>query len=78
MHNLVNGVINDYGFSDILRLSKGSDRIFTHFNKQYGTASRLDFFLIYDNLVNFPVCTTDVSHGYNSDNSYISLTIQGS
>ena len=52
--------------------------MYTRFNKQYKTASRLDFFLIDDNLVNLPVCKTDISHGYNSDHSYVSLTIQGS
>ena len=55
-----------------------NDRIFTHFNKQHGTASRLDFFLIDDDLVNFPICTSDISHGYISDHSYVSLNIQGS
>ena len=28
--------------------------------------------------MNLPVCKTDISHGYNSDHSYVSLTIQGS
>ena len=41
-------------------------------------ASRLYFFLIDDDLVNFPECSTEVSHGYKSDHSYISLNIQGS
>ena len=40
-------------------------------------SSRLDFFLIDDNLVNFPICSADVSHCYNSDHSYIALNIQG-
>ena len=75
---LINNMLTDYGLSDILRLTNGNEKIFTHFNKKYGTASRLDFFLIDDNLVNFPVCTSSVSHGYNSDHSYVSLNIQGS
>ena len=66
-------MMNDYGFSDIFRLCRGNDRVYTHFNKQYKTSSRLDFFLVDDNLVNFPVCTADISHGYSSDHSYISL-----
>ena len=76
--NYINGIINDYGLCDIYRLTRGEERMYTHFNKQYKTASKLDFFLIDDNLVNLPVCKTDISHGYNSDYSYISLTIQGS
>ena len=76
--NYINGIINDYGLCDIYRLTRGEERMYTHFNKQYKTASRLDFFLIDDNLVNHPVCKTDISHGYNSDHSYVSLTIQGS
>ena len=76
--SFINTVINDYGLCDIFRLSRGNERLYTHFNKKYKTAARLDFFLIDDNLYNFPVCTTDISHGFNSDHSYISLNIQGS
>ncbi len=68
----------DYGFSDIFRLCRGNDRVYTHFNKQHKTRTRLDFFIIDDNLVNFPVCETDISHGFNSDHSYVSLNLQGS
>ena len=74
----INNIVSDYGLSDIFRLTHGSDRVYTNFNKTYGTASRLDFFLVDDNLVNFPVCSADASHGYKSDHSYISLNIQGS
>ena len=76
--NFLNDMISDYGFSDVFRLCRGNDRVYTHFNKQQKTSSRFDFFLIDDNLVNFPICSADVSHGYNSDHSYISLNIQGS
>ena len=76
--NFLNDMISDYGFSDVFRLCRGNDRVYTHCNKQHKTSSRLDFFLIDDNLVNFPICSADVSHGYNSDHSYISLNIQGS
>ena len=76
--NYINGITNDYGLCDIYRLTRGKKRMYTHFNKQYKTASRLDFFLIDDNLVNLPVCKTDISHGYNSDHRYVLLTIQGS
>ena len=70
--NYINGIINDNG------LTRGEERMYTQFNKQYKTASRLNFFLIDGNLVNLPVCKTDIIHGYNSDHSYVSLTIQGS
>ena len=77
-HEFINNIVSDYGLSDVFRLTHGSDRVYTHFNKTYGTASRLDFFLVDDNLVNFPVCSAEASHGYKSDHSYISLNIQGS
>ena len=64
--------ISGYGFSDVFRLCRGNDRVYTHFNKQHKTSSRLDLFLIDDNLVNFPICSADVSHGYNSDHSLTS------
>ena len=74
----INNIMADYGLCDIFRLSRSNDRVYTHFNKQHKTRTRLDFFIIDDNLVNFPVCETDISHGFNSDHSYISLNLQGS
>ena len=71
-------MIGEYGLCDIFRLSRGIERVFTHFNKTYKTASRLDFFLIYDNLPNFPVCEINISHDFSTDHSYISLNLQGS
>ena len=68
--NYINTMISDYGLCDIFRLSRGDERVYTHFNKTYKTASRLDFFLIDDHLSNFPVCNTKISHGYNTDHSY--------
>ena len=59
-------------------INRGSDRVYSHINKQHKTRTRLDFFLIDDNLVNFPVCYSEISHGFSSDHSYVSLTIQGS
>ena len=76
--NFINTMISDYGLCDIFRLLGGDERTYTHFNKKYKTASRLDFFSIDENLANFPVCHTDISHSYNSDHSYVSLNIQGS
>ena len=74
----INNMIVEYGLCNIFRLSKGNERDFTHFNKTYKTASRLDFFLIDDNLPNFPGCETNISHGFSTDHSYISLNLQGS
>ena len=69
--------MGDWGFSDIFRLDNPDARIYTHFDKQHKTHTRLDFFLVDDDLVNLPVCSSNVSHGFNSDHSYVSLTLQG-
>ena len=74
----LNNIISEYGLSDIFRLNNGDDRVYTHFNKQHKTRTRLDFFLIDDNLVNFPVCHSQITHGFSSDHSYVTLTIEGS
>ena len=71
-------VISDYGLSDVFRVNNATSKLFTHFNKQYKTATRLDFFLIDDTLINFPRCEASISHGFMSDHSYISIDIQGS
>ena len=71
--NYINTMISDYGLCDIFCLSRVDDRVYTHFNKTYKTASRLDLFLIDDHLSNSPVCNTKISHGYNTDHIYISL-----
>ena len=42
----INNIVSDYGMSDIFRLAHGNDRVYTHFNETYNTASRLDFFLV--------------------------------
>ena len=55
--NYINTMISDYGLCDIFRLSRGDERVYTHFNKTYKTASRLDFFLIDDHLSNFQYVT---------------------
>ena len=74
----LNHMISNYGICDVFRVTRGSEKLFTHFNKKCKTATRLDFFLIDDNLINFPICTTNISHGFMSDHSYISIDIQGS
>ena len=76
--NLLNNIMGDWGFSDIYRVNNPDARIYTHFDKQHSTHTRLDFFLIDDKLVNLPVCSSNISHGFNSDHSYVSLTLQSS
>lgn len=76
--HFLNSFMHEHGFSDVFRLTHRSDKVYTHFNKKCKTASRLDFFIIEDRLVNFPTCNATVSHGFRSDHSYITLNIQGS
>ena len=75
--NTLTTIMGDWGFSDVFRLNNPDARIYTHFDKQHRTHTRLDFFLVDDNLINLPVCTSNVSHGFSSDHSYVSLTLQG-
>ncbi len=75
--SLLNNFIAEWGLSHIFRLQYGSRQLFTHVDKQHKTQTRLDFFLVDDRLVNFPVCQTNISHGFKSDHSYVSLKIQG-
>ena len=65
------------GRADVFRLNSPEAHIFTHFDKQHNTQNRLDFFLVDDNLVNLPICCSNITHGFNSDHSYVSLTLQG-
>ena len=76
--NFLNMITSEYSLSDVLRVTKGDLRMFTHFNKQHKTATRLDFFLVDDRLINFPQCNTSITHGFKSDHSYISLHLMGS
>ena len=73
----LNNIMGDWGYSDVFRLNNPDARIFTHFDKQHSTYTRLDFFLVDDNLVNLPICCSNISHGFNSDHSYVSLTLKG-
>ena len=73
----LNEIVTDYGLNDVYRLLRGNERLYTHFNRTSKTNSRLDFFLIDDALVNFPVCNPEISHGYLSDHSYITLHLRG-
>ena len=73
----LNNIMGDWGYTDVFRLNNPDARIFTHFDKQHSTYTRLDFFLVDDKLVNLPICISNISHGFNSDHSYVSLTLQG-
>ena len=42
--SLLNSIMGDWGFSDVFRLNNPDSRIFTHFDKQHKTHTRLDFF----------------------------------
>ena len=75
--NLLNNIMGDWGFSDVYRINNPEAQIYTHFDKQHKTHSRLDFFLIDDKLINLAVCSSNISYGFNSDHSYVSLTLQG-
>ena len=74
---LLNNIMGDWGFSDVFRLNNPAARLYTHFDKQHSTHTRLDFFLVDDKLVNLPVCSSNISHGFSSDHSYVSLNLQG-
>ena len=74
----LNRICSEWGLSDVFRLNNPDTRLFTHFDKQFKTSTRLDYFLVDDRLVNFPTCISNISHGFSSDHSYISLTIGGS
>ena len=74
---LLNNIMGDWGFSDVFRLNNPAARLYTHFDKQHSTHTRLDFFLVDDKLINLPVCSSNISHGFSSDHSYVSLNLQG-
>ena len=77
--NLVNNMISDYGLSDIFHLAV---RIGYSLKLINSMEQQLAFTFLFinrsDNLVNFPICTSDIGLDYSSDHSYVSLNIQGS
>ncbi len=77
MKIIYNNIMSDWGFSDIFRIQHSNLKLFTHVDKQHNTQTRLDFFLIDDKLVNYPVCDSSISHGFKSDHSYVSLKLKG-
>ena len=43
--NYINTMISDYGLCDIFRLSRGDERIYTHFNKNVQNGLKARFLL---------------------------------
>ena len=76
--HLLNTAMSELGLHDPLRLHNETERKYTHFNKKCKTASRLDFFLVDNNVINLPLCTRSISHGFRSDHSFVELKIKGS
>lgn len=74
---LLNTAMNELGLHDPFRLQNPNLCLYTHVNKRCKTQTRLDFFLVDNNVVNFPVCTSTISHGFRSDHSYVQLKLQG-
>ena len=75
--SLLNNILTDWGFCDVFRINNPDARVYTHFDKQHKTHSRLDFFIDDGRLVNLPVCSSNIAHGFCSDHSYVTLTLQG-
>ena len=74
---LLNNFLTDLGLHDVYRQENPDSKVFTHYNKRCKTGTRLDFFLVDTSTMNLPTCTSTISHGFRSDHSYISLTLQG-
>ena len=72
----LNKFCSEWGLSDVFRLNNPSTRLYTHFDKQFKTLTRLDFFLVDDRLINLPTCVSDITHGFSTDHSYVTLTIE--
>ena len=73
----LNTLMAEIGLHDPYRINSPTGRKYTHFNKKCKTGTRLDFFLVDSNVINLPICTSDISHGFKSDHSYVSLHLQG-
>ena len=69
--------MSELGLHDPYRLFNEHERKYTHSNKRCKTQSRLDFFLVDNNVINFPVCSSVISHGFRSDHSYVKLSLKG-
>jgi exonuclease III len=75
--SLLTTAMNELGLHDPFRLENPESCLYTHVNKKYNTQSRLDFFLVDNNVINFPKCTSTISHGFRSDHSYVQLKLKG-
>ena len=73
---LLNTAMSELGLHDPFRLEHDQDRKYTHFNKRCKTASRLDFFLVDNNVINLPMCSSLISHGFKSDHSFVELKLK--
>lgn len=73
----LNTLMEEVGLYDPYRVINPTGRKYTHFNKKCKTGTRLDFFLVDGNVINLPTCTSDISHGFKSDHSYVQLHLQG-
>ena len=74
---LLNTAMSELGLHDPFRLDNPEGRTYSHVNKRYRTQSRLDFFLVDNNVINFPKCTSTITHGFRSDHSYVQLKLKG-
>ena len=74
---LINSAMEELGLHDPFRLVNPDSRTYSHVNKRCKTQSRLDFFLVDDNVINFPTCESTISHGFRSDHSYVQLKLRG-
>ena len=71
----LNTIINTNSLIDIWRVQHPNTNKYTwHSNTKPVIFSRLDYFLISNNLVNF-VNKTDIKSGYNTDHSIITLNV---
>ena len=67
--SLLSSMISDWGLSDIFRFTHGDQKIFSHVDKRHKTHTSLEFFVINDRIVYFPICRSDISHDFKSDHS---------
>ena len=75
--SFLNSLMSEGGLFDPFRVNNPSDKKFTHFNKKSITGTRLDFFLVDNNVMNLPKCESTISHGFKSDHSYVHLGLIG-
>ena len=74
---LLNTAMDELGLHDPFRVDNPDSKTYSHVNKRCRTQSRLDFFLVDNNVINFPTCTSTITHGFRSDHSYVQLKLKG-